>query len=295
MNFDSLKVNRLIQLGRVYFTAVEKLSSFINRPNNVRTAEILFFIHNQNRYRKFPAKSYIQLHLYIKDVSQSLRHLRELHLIELIDDKHYKCTETYPSLERQDDLFEYYISLHALDDFYSDKINFNKFISFVHAIESMIGLETPMSSRRTLVRCFCMCDKHTQATYSSRVSSKTACMYARDIRKNYDKFEYAIIADTYDELVKKTDKYNAVKYHQLSLLRQAHTYLNDTTYKVNEEIRDIVEIAKSMKNRYTEDTINMYLYEQIVTNKLKELELERQIEVIYWSEQPSLECIEGNY
>lgn len=291
----SSKTEILRQLGTVYFTAVEKLSTFINRPNSVRAAEVLFFIHNQNTYRRFPAKSYIQLHLYIKDIAMSLKQLRDLNLIELIDDKHYRCTETFPSLERESDLFEYYVALHALDDFYSDKINFNKFISFVHAIESLPGLETPISSRRTLVRCFCMCDKYTYASFSGRVSKSTACMYARDIRQNYDRFDYAINEDTYDELIKKTDRYNAVKYHQLFLLRNSQAYLNGTRDTIIEEVKDIVEKAKSMQNRYTKETICQFLYEQIVTKKLQELELERQREVIYWSEQPSLECIEGDF
>ena len=282
------------QIAKVYFSAVEKLSSFLNFPSNVKAAEVLFFIHNLNRFKRFPQKSYIQLHLYMKDISQSLRCLREYNLIELIDDKHYRCTETALFLEKQDDLFDYYISLHALDDFYDNKVQFNNLISFIHAIESLPGLDTPVSSRRTLVRCFCMCDKYTKTAFSNRVSNATACLYARDIRNHYSMIEYSIEHDTYDEHVKKEDKYNAVKYHQLSLLRQAQTFVNNNIDKVSEEIRDIAERAKSMKHSYTKETINIYLYTEIVTKKLSELELQRTQECVYWSEQPSLECIEIN-
>ena len=286
------KTERLLERGRIYFSSVERLSEFLTFPNSIRASEVLLFIHNQNRYKKFPNKSFIQLHLYIKDISQSLRYLRQYKLIELIDDKHYRCTETASFIENQEDLFNFFISLHSLDDFYSDKVQFSDFISFIHSVETLPGLETPLSSRRTLVRCLCMCDKYTKTSLTSRVSNVTACIYARDIRNNYRKIEHAIEHDSYDEYVKKEDRYNAVKYHQLFLLRQVQTYINNKTDTVSEEVRDIVETVKSMKDSHSKESINSYLYTEIVTKKLSELELQRKIDCVYWSDQQSEECIE---
>lgn len=283
---------RLRQLGKEYFTSVECLAKFLNIPNNHKAAEVLFFIHNYNEiYRKAPSKSFIELHLCIKDISSVLYCLREYELVRLRDDKHYICTNTASFLKDIDTLNDYVVALHSLDTFYRNKLHFREFVTLLHVFETMPQLKTPSSKRRTLARCFCMCDDISANVLESRVSHATACSYAKDLITNYLRIEDILKEDSYSDYVKDTDEFNAIKYRQLSQLRRAHTYINNKKTKIDDETREIAEEALRL---YKDDTnsINLYLYRKIVSERLAKLKVNRLSEACYWSAQPSLECIE---
>lgn len=299
---------RLRELGRVYFTTIETLSDIANIT--VRAAEVLLFIFNFNRtYRKCPSKKKIELHLNFNNVKKHLESLNKHNLIKTVNQKYYLCTEQ-ADITDIDRLAQYTVALHSIDDWSAE--TFLEFMTFVHSIETMNGLETPITSRRTLARCFCLCDEF-KVTDVCKISNKkvSACMYARDLKKVLPIIEHAFHQDTFYLHVRDVDRRNAIQEHQCSQFAKArayvfdyevtnkkthHTYTTRSSFKkqLDEETLEIADKAIEQLDKMSADAICVWLYQQIVTKKISEYSFKCLSESVYWSDKSECETENNN-
>ena len=295
---------RLRELGRVYYTTIQTLSDICNI--SVRAAEVLLFIHNFNRvYKKNPSKKKIETHLNFNNVKKHLDSLNKHSLIETVNHKYYHCTET-SDITDIDRLNQFVVALHNIDDWAPEQ--FFDFMTFVHSIETFSDLETPLTSRRTLVRCFCMCDefKVSEVCKISNMKSNS-CMYTRDLKKILPVIEKIYHRDTFYSHVKETDRYNSIYEHQCSQFAKArayvldyevtnekthHTYTTRDSFKkqLDEEVLEIADKVIEQLDELSPDVICVYLYQQIVTKKMQEYRFNCLSESVYWADKS--ECIE---
>lgn len=292
-------IYRLREVGRVYYTTIQTLSDISHI--SVRAAEVLLFIHNFNRtYSKNPSKKKIETHLNFNNVKKHLESLNKHNLIETVNHKYYHCTEQ-SDITDIEELNQFIVALHNIDDWTAEK--FFEFMTFVHAIETFTDLETPISSRRTLVRCFCLCDKFSKSAVC-KISSDpvSACRYARDLKKIIPVIERIFHQDTFYSHVKETDRYNAIYEHQCSQFAKArayvldyevtndkthHTYTVRNTFKnqLEEETLDIADRAIELREELSDESICTWLYTQIVTKKMSEYRFNCLSESVYWADK----------
>lgn len=294
---------RLREFGQVYFTAVETISDIASI--SFRTAEVLLFIFNFNRTcRKNPNRKKIETHLNIKNVKPLLTKLLSLELIKRTSRSYYSCTETAPFITDINVLNEYVVALHSLDEVTPEK--FLDFMTFVHAIETVNGLETPVNNRRVLARCLCLCEQFRVSDIQTVISKKKlACMYARDLNRILPVIEEVYQKDTFVIHIRETDRQNAIYSHQVSQFQKAKAYVFDyettnkkthKTYTVRNQFRnqlesDTLEIADraiELRSDLSYDSVCSYLYAQIVTKKVRHINL---TEAVYWSDKSDCEDI----
>lgn len=297
---------RLRELGRVYYTTIQTLSDICSI--SIRAAEVLLFIFNFNRvYKKNPSKKKIELHLNFNNVKKHLESLNKHNLIETVNTKYYHCTET-SDITDIDKLNQFVVALHNIDDWVPEQ--FFDFMTFVHAIETFSDLETPLPSRRTLVRCFCLCDKYSKSDVC-KISSDpvSSCRYARDLKKILPVIEKIYHRDTFYSHVKETDRYNAIYEHQCSQFSKArayvfdyevtnekthHTYTTRNSFKkqLDEETLEICDKVIEQSKDLSPDVICVYLYQQIVTKKMNEQRFTCLSESVYWADKSEVDAQE---
>lgn len=297
---------RLREVGYTYFTTIETLSDICNI--SVKAAEVLLFIFNFNRtYKKSPTKKKIETHLNYKNIKSQLDVLNRANLIETVNHKYYHCTET-SDISDIETLNRYVVTLHSIDDW--SAMTFLDFMTFVHAIETVNGLETPLTSRRTLVRCFCVCEQFRVSDIQTVISrKKLACMYARDIKKILPILEEIYQRDTFFNHVRDTDRQNAIYEHQCSQFSKArayvldyettnkkthHTYTVRNTFKkqLDEETLEISDRAIEMRKEMSDKNVIIWLYSQIVTKKMSEYRFQSLTEAVYWADKTDCSEIE---
>lgn len=281
-----IDISSVRELTRQYYETIESLSSLLNI--SVKESEILLFIHNYTRVHNYNTnKSTIELHLNYKDVKSQLLRLRELNLIRLSTKKKYVVTDTAP-LQDMNDLSDYVVLLHNLDNLTVS--DFFLIMRFVHCFESMIGLETPISMRRKLSRCYVMCDTFSLDNIKTVIRhTQTQCVFLRDLRKIDNIIEEVFLKDTFESHVSEIERQNREHRHNINQFQKAKAYvldynnLSDFFRKfLDKETYEIAEDVRQQRESCTEDEIIRYLYRQIVLKPLYESALQTHRDCVYY-------------
>lgn len=261
-----VQLSRILESGKIYFSAVDELSSCLGDDRKSRdAAEVLLLLHGARFLGYFDRTRISELLCLSKrNVDRAVDFLKKKNLVYPYK-KGIKLTGNTFSDCDEDTMFRYYVAVQGLDDWYLDMERHWVFLTYLHVVQEWIGLRTPLPTRRFLARCLCMdcicqCSKHTLMNLKKDI-----------LELRVEELEQKIGEDRYREDVISTFETRINKNKSLGLYQKAKLIILNPEFWDNGKLPNNVpkksfEIAKKALSLFDGDidTSIKYIYQYFV-------------------------------